>query len=70
MPDQAATNDEIPRRNRIDQATPAEKAIRAAIDAVEEAGAHPHLTKAVVLLGEALSATADFVDGVPESSST
>lgn len=56
----------IPRRNRVDLQTPAEAAIRAAIDYVEGVGAHYHLTRAVVLLGDALNAVADFVDGVPE----
>jgi hypothetical protein len=53
----------IPRRIRVDQNTPAELAIRAAVDAVEHAGAHPLLTDAVVLLGEAREKVADFVDG-------
>lgn len=57
----------IPRRDRLDLHTPAELAIRDAVDAVEAAGAHPHLTKAVVLLAEARNAVADFVDGVPVS---
>jgi hypothetical protein len=52
------------RRNRIDQATLAETAIRNAVDSVEAAGAHPLLTDAVVLLGQALDRVADFVDGV------
>ena len=56
-------NDQIPRRNRIDLMTPAEKAIYDAIQVVEEAGAHELLTKAVVLLGEAQEAVADYVDG-------
>lgn len=57
---------DIPRRIRVDLQTPAEGAIRAAIGAVEATGAHYHLTRAVVLLSEALDAVADFVDGVPE----
>jgi hypothetical protein len=56
--------DEIPRRICIDRLTPAETAIRAAVDAVERAGAHPLLTDAVVLLGRARDRVADFVDGV------
>ena len=55
---------DIPRRNRINQLTPAELAIRAAILEVEKLGAHPALTDAVVALGEAQSSVADFVDGV------
>ena len=40
-----------------------ELAIRAAIHAVEDMGADVRLTDAVVLLGEAQSKVADFVDG-------
>ena len=57
---------DIPRRIRIDLQTPIEAAIRAARDAVESGPAHPHMTRATVLLGQALDAVADFVDGVPE----
>jgi hypothetical protein len=56
---------EIPRRIRMDQWTPAEHAIQAAVDAVEVMGADERLTRAVVLLAEARRAVADFVDGVP-----
>ena len=55
---------EIPRRVRLDQNTPAELSIRAAIHMVEAAGADVRLTDAVVLLGAALDSVADFVDGV------
>lgn len=55
------------RRNRIDQWTPAETAIYNATQAVEQAGAHPLLTDAVVLLGQAREKVADFVDGVPRA---
>jgi len=58
-------NNEIPRRIRIDLFTPAELAIYDAVQEVEKAGAHPHLTKAVILLQEAREAVADYVDGVP-----
>ena len=61
-----ALNRDQSRRHYIDLYTPAESAIRAAMDAVEVAGAHPHLTRAVILLGEAKDAVADFVDGMPE----
>lgn len=43
------TKDSIPRRSRLDLNTPAELAIRAAVEAVESAGAHPLLTEAVIL---------------------
>lgn len=52
----------IPRRNRIDLNTPAEMAIRHAMAAVESAGAHPLLTDAVMLLGDAHNKVADFVE--------
>lgn len=51
-----------PRRSRIDQQTSAEAAIRAAVDAVEQAGADVRLTDAVNLLAAALESVSDFVD--------
>lgn len=59
--------DDIPRRNRVDLASPIEAAIRDAINMVERMGCDTRLTKAVVLLDEAMSWVADFIDGVPES---
>jgi hypothetical protein len=53
----------IPRRNCLDRLTPAELAIRAAIDAVEMAGADVLLTQTVVLLGQAADKLADYIDG-------
>jgi hypothetical protein len=53
----------FPRRCKVDEMIPAELAIREATLAVEALGAHPLLTKAVILLGEAREAVADFVDG-------
>lgn len=52
----------FPRRNRVDLYTPAETAIREAMLAVENAGAHPLLTDAVVLLSQAKEKVADFVE--------
>jgi hypothetical protein len=52
----------IPRRCIIDQDTQAETAIRTAIAAVEESGAHPLLTEAVILLGQAKDKVSDFVE--------
>lgn len=52
----------VPRRNRIDLATPVENAVRQARAAVEGAGAHPLLTDASVLIGQALEKVADFVE--------
>ena len=51
-----------PRRMRLDLYTPAEKAIRDAVGAVEEAGAHSLLTDAVNLLQQAREKVADFVE--------
>ena len=58
---------DIPRRICIDRLTPAETAIRNAVLAVEEAGAHPLLTDAVVLLEQAREKVADYVDLPPPS---
>lgn len=55
---------EIPRRNRVDQWTPAEHAIDAAVQVVEALPADVRLTDAVVRLGEARNSVADYVDGV------
>lgn len=52
----------IPRRIRTDLYTKAEKAISAAVDAVEMAGADKLLTDALILLGEAKSKVADYVE--------
>lgn len=53
----------IPRRSQLESNTPAELAIRGAIQAVEEVGADPLLTDAVILLGQAREKVADYVDG-------
>ena len=58
---------DIPRRARLDRCTPAELAIYAAMQEVEKAGADERLTDAIVFLGMARHAVADFVDGVPAS---
>jgi hypothetical protein len=57
----------IPRRNCLDLNTPAELAIRHAVGVVEEAGCHPLLTEAVVLLGQARDKVSDFVDLPPQA---
>jgi hypothetical protein len=50
--------------------TPAELAIRAAVQAVEEAGCDVLLTDAVILLGHAREKVADYVDRMnPERAS-
>lgn len=53
---------EIPRRNRLDLHTPAEHAIDQAMQVVEDAGAHPLLTEAVILLAQAKDKVADYVE--------
>jgi hypothetical protein len=57
----------IPRRSCLDLNTPAELAIYEAMQAVEKAGAHPLLTDAVILLGQARDKVADFVDKAPNA---
>ena len=52
----------FPRRIDMQRFTPAEKAIFDATDEVERAGAHPLLTDAVILLGQARAKVADYVD--------
>lgn len=56
---------DIPRRCDTLRDTPAEKAIRDALSAVEGVGAHPLLTDAVVLLDQARNKVADYVDMPP-----
>lgn len=60
----------IPRRHRIDLFIPAERAIREAQLAVEDAGTHPLLTEATILLGQARDKVADYaeqVEGLPHN---
>lgn len=52
----------FPRKIRLDLATPAEVAIRSAIDVVEKLGADVRLTNAVILLGQALDQVSHYVD--------
>ncbi len=52
-----------PTRRSVEWWTPAEAAISAAMNAVEDAGASVYLTKAVTLLGDAREALADHVEG-------
>lgn len=58
-------SNDIPRRCRIDLMTPAELAIRNAVEEVEKVGADPRLTDSVVLLSAAQTRLADFIDGIP-----
>lgn len=58
----------IPRRAQMQQWCQAEQAIHDAVVAVEVMPPHPRLTDAVVLLGHAKDAVADYVDsseGIP-----
>lgn len=55
---------ELPRRNRLDLNTPAEKAIYDAIQEVERVGADEKLTEAVILLQKAKTLVSDYVDGI------
>ncbi len=57
---------EIPRRNKIDKLTFAERVIREAMLEVEKLPADIRLTKAVVALDEAMNHVADYVDGFNE----
>lgn len=57
------THDPLRRRD-VKRMHPAERAILDAVLAVERVGADPRLTDAVMRLGEAQEAVADYVDGV------
>jgi hypothetical protein len=59
-----AASDEIPRRIRLDRMVPAELAIHDAIQKIEELGADPNLTEAIVILSDAQNMVSDFVDGI------
>jgi len=60
----------MPRRSCVDLFTPAETAIYEAMVAVEKVGAHPLLTDAVVLLGQARGKVADYVELPADPSDT
>lgn len=55
-------SNEIPRRVMLEKLTPEERAIFDLIGKIENLGAHPFLTDVVVLLNEARSKLADWVD--------
>lgn len=57
----------IPRRCRIDLASPAEASIRAAMAEVEKMEADERLTNAVNFLSKALDSVADFIDKTPKN---
>jgi len=54
------------RRNDVQRHTPTERAIFDAIKMVEEMPADERLTAASILLSEAQSKVADFIDAQPE----
>ena len=58
------TSNEMPRRNRIDLFTPAEKAIYDAMQEVEKMAADTRLKEATILLDKARGKVADFIDEV------
>jgi hypothetical protein len=60
--------DGIPRRADVTLDTPLERIIRNAVYDVEQAGAHPLLTDAVVLLQQAKDKVSDFVELPPHES--
>jgi hypothetical protein len=53
---------DVPRRIQQDLMEPAELAILLAVQKVEELGADPKLTDAVVLLAQAQALVSDFID--------
>ncbi|HEY9751217.1 MAG TPA: hypothetical protein V6C63_21210 [Allocoleopsis sp.] len=56
------TIDGIPCRCQMNLWTPAKTAIWQAIQAVESVGAHPFLTEAVILLGQAKDKVSDYIE--------
>jgi hypothetical protein len=59
-----STRDSIPRRSKLTELTPAERAIYDAVQVVEAMPADVRLTDAVVLLQAARASVADYIDGV------
>ena len=60
----STTMNDFPRRSQLDQCTPAELAIYAAMDEVEKVGSDSRLTDAITKLFEARNLVADFVDKI------
>lgn len=54
--------DGTPRRCRLDLLTPAEIALWQAASMIEDSGAHPLLTEAIMLLQQARERVADYVE--------
>jgi len=53
---------DVPRRNRMDQMTPAELACLNAVSAIESVGCDERLTQAQILIQKAQALVADYVD--------
>jgi hypothetical protein len=62
----ATVSTDLPRRIHVELLSPAELAIRAAVQEVEKLAADVRLTDAVILLGQAKDKVADFVDENPQ----
>lgn len=60
---QAIVENGIPRRNRLDLNSPTESAIRKSMEYVEDMGAHPILTNAIMHLDAAFNLVADYIEG-------
>lgn len=58
----ATESDQIRRRDRVELDTPAESAIRAAMERVKSAGSDPMLLEAIELLKKAKARVSDYVD--------
>lgn len=58
------TNNPMPRRIYVEKLIPAERAIFAAMEAVEALPADERLTDAVLLLQAARESVGDYVDGI------
>jgi hypothetical protein len=65
-PEAKISDNDFPRRARLDKFCPAERAIWDAVGAVEAMPADLRLTDAVILLQAARDSVADFVDGVDQ----
>lgn len=60
---QAVVENGIPRRNRLDLNSATESAIRKSMEYVEDMGAHPILTDAIMHLDAAFNLVADYIEG-------
>jgi hypothetical protein len=60
-------NTQTPRRIRLDLNTPAELAVRNAVNEVEKLPADTRLTEAILLLDQAREKIADYIDAKADS---